>query len=413
MIRVETKAWEKVEIRLQSERSYDNAYTDVVVGVDLEGPEFTRRCYGFWDGGNEWVIRVTATHGGVWKWRSFSEPFDPGLADRDGTFSAQEYTEAEKSENECRRGFLQPSSEGHAFQHADGTPCFLLGDTWWAAGTFRFPWRAKAASPASDGFQDYVTLRKTQGYNCVAIIAALPNWADDGLPALLKAPDGTVIRAAWGQADRDRAKPMHDEDGNVPFIFPGKVPGFVESVPDLDRINPAFFRNLDRKIDYLNANGIIPFIEPARRDIGQVWKKYHKWPDSYARYIQYVWSRYQANNCLLSPIHYDTGDLSIPAPDWNEAANYVIDVYGKPPFGTPVGCNPHWTSLLDFGHTEEARWISFHQAGNGQRGHYSFSQLTDLFASNPPVPVLNGEPQYEGMETLTHPEDRSWCFGEI
>ena len=38
------------------------------------------------------------------------------------------------------RGFLRASANGHAFKHADRTPCFLTGDTWWAAGTHRFPW---------------------------------------------------------------------------------------------------------------------------------------------------------------------------------------------------------------------------------------------------------------------------------
>jgi hypothetical protein len=43
--------WEKVEITLQSQRQYENPYTDVQVWVDLKGPDFDKRCYGFWDGG--------------------------------------------------------------------------------------------------------------------------------------------------------------------------------------------------------------------------------------------------------------------------------------------------------------------------------------------------------------------------
>ena len=206
---------------------------------------------------------------------------------------------------------------------------------------------------------------------------------------------------------------MVDEEGNTPFLFPGKIKGYEQSFPDLDRINPAYFRNMDRKIDYLNAHGFMPFVEVARRDIGQGWKRAHGWPDSYVRYIQYVWSRLQANNCLLSPIHYDSGAQSITAPEWNLAANRVIDLYGAPPFGNPVGCNAHWTSLLDFGHTSQARWLTFHQSGNGQRHHYTYAQITDLFNTNPPVPVLNGEPQYEGMETLSHQPDPNWHWGEV
>jgi len=43
--------WEKVEITLEAERTYPNPYTDAQVWVDLTGPGFQRRCYGFWDGG--------------------------------------------------------------------------------------------------------------------------------------------------------------------------------------------------------------------------------------------------------------------------------------------------------------------------------------------------------------------------
>ncbi len=40
----------------------------------------------------------------------------------------------------------RPTPNGHALQYADGTPCFLLGDTWWATPTFRFPWVEQARS---------------------------------------------------------------------------------------------------------------------------------------------------------------------------------------------------------------------------------------------------------------------------
>ena len=55
------RVWEKVEIVLRAEPhgvgephsvgegEYANPYTDVEVWVDLEGPGFRKRCYGFWD----------------------------------------------------------------------------------------------------------------------------------------------------------------------------------------------------------------------------------------------------------------------------------------------------------------------------------------------------------------------------
>lgn len=42
--------WEKKEIILKSNIQYKNPYVDVEVWVDLVGPEFSKRVYGYWDG---------------------------------------------------------------------------------------------------------------------------------------------------------------------------------------------------------------------------------------------------------------------------------------------------------------------------------------------------------------------------
>ena len=223
-------------------------------------------------------------------------------------------------------GFIKPSANGHAFEYADGTPYLLLGDTWYAAATFRFKWndddRERPIGPEA-GFKDYLRLRKSQGFNSVAIIAAFPNWANDAAPwEILAGPDGNKpdlgVRSAWvdqgeiaNHRPRDQwhAKDMDNEGGRA-FLFPGKVPGYEQVYPDVDRINPEYFKYLDRKIDYLNAQGFIPVIEVARRDMTSCWAKYYDWPESYSRYIEYVWSRYQANNCLYSPVHYDYPEMT-------------------------------------------------------------------------------------------------------
>lgn len=393
------RVWEKVEVTFEAGRDYGNPLRDVTVWVDLEGPGFEKRCFGFWDGGRTFRVRVLATTPGSWSWRSGSDPDDPGLAGRSGSFLATEWSEREKAANPCRRGMILASPDGHAFQHADGTPFFLLGDTWWSVSTFRYPWydddTPRPLGPGV-GFKDLLRLRERQGYNAIALIAAFPAWANDGRPPKLKTTDGTVLRSAWRQPGTQSAKDMHDESGQRPFLFPGKVPGYENIVPDLDRPNPAYFRSLDRKVDFMNSRGFVPFIEVTRRDIGQAWKRYHEWPDSYVRYIQYVWSRYQAHICLFSPIHFDWKGDSIPAGEWNEAANEVIDRYGPPPFGTLAGTNSNPSTLRNFGHVDKARWLSFHQIGN-RRTHDLYPHLTEIFNAAPPVPGLNGEPYYDGM----------------
>jgi hypothetical protein len=401
-----THVWQMFELSFQTQNNYNNHYNDAVMWLDLRNSGANRRCYGFWDGDDVFRVRIVATAPGKWTWTSGSNPPDPGLNGKTGSFTAIPWTDLEKQQNPCRRGFVRPSANKHALEHADGTPFFLVGDTWWSVPTFRYRWyeddEPRPLGPQM-GFKDAVRFRKAQGFNCIAMIAAFPHWANDGKPPQLTMPDGTFVRDAWAQAGTKSAKDMQDENGNRPFFFPGKVSGFENVVPDLDRINPAYFQNMDKKIAYLNSQGFIPFIEPARRDIGQVWKKYHQWPDSYTRYIQYVWSRYQAYNCIFSPIHFDWNARTIPPDEWNVAANKVIDDYGRPPFGTLVTLNSPGSSLRAFGHVDKARWLTMHQVGN-QREHRYYSYLTEMFNATPTVPCLNGEPYYDGYQ-------KKWAIG--
>jgi len=392
--------WEKQEISLRAERNYSNPYLEVDVWVDLEGPGFHQRVYGFWDGGQEFRVRVVAMSPGTWTWVSGSNTGDPGLTGKKGSLTAIAWTEAEKAGNICRRGFIRPTPNGHAFEHADGTPYFMLGDTWWAVPTFRFRWTGDDAShpigPEAT-FKDYVRFRRSQGFNSLAVLAAFPAWANDGKPAnlFMNDADKTPVRSAWGQPGTGSAKDMHNEGGR-PFLFPGRVPGFEDVFPDVDRINPAYFQHLDKKIDYLNSQGFIPFLEAARRDVSIAWKKYYRWPDSYARYIQYVWSRYQANNMFLSPIHFDTPSQSIPAKEYSPAVNMVLARHGPPPFGTLVSTNSSPSSLVNFGNGEDARWLTFHQTGN-QREHEYYWHHTEIFWTKPALPSVSGEPYYAGI----------------
>jgi hypothetical protein len=404
--------WEKVEITLKAQKSYADPYKDVEVWVDLKGPDFQKRCYGFWDGADTFRVRILATCPGQWQWKSSSSQADLGLNGLAGSFTAVDWSETQKQENPCRRGMIKATANGHAFEYADGTPFFLLGDTWWSVPTFRYRWydddKRRPIGPKA-GLKDYVRFRKRQGFNCIAMIASLGNWANDDKPARLKMADGTILRAAWKQAGTQSAKDMHDEDGNRAFLLPGKVPGYEKYFPDVERINPAYFQNMDKKIDYLNSQGFVPFIEASRRDIGQAWKKYYAWPESYTRYVQYVWSRYQANICLFSPIHLDTTGATIQPEEWNAAANRVIDKYGPPPFGTLAGTNSNPSTLRNFGHTDKARWLTFHQIGN-RRTHDLYPYLTEIFNTSPPVPGINGEPYYAGMLDAEGGTDKSALY---
>jgi hypothetical protein len=403
--------WEKQELTFVAANSYKNAYTDVIVWVDLSGPGFNKRVYGFWDGGKTFHVRLVATGIGTWTWKSGSSPEDPGLAGKSGSFTAADWTGAEKAENPLRCGFLRATANGHALEHADGTPFFIIGDTWYAVGANRFRWydddRERPIGPGA-GFKDYVRYRKSQGYNWVNVIAAFPNWMTDGKPWHIVMDDSarTTVRSAWLEFGTGSAKNM-DNEGGRPFVFPGKVPGYENQFPDMDRINPVYFRYLDRKIDYLNANGFVPFIEVSRRDAGLCWYKYYGWPDSYVRFIQYIFSRYQANNTVLSPIHLDIIDETVSPDDYSAAIHVVENKFGPPPFGTLLSANANPSTLENWG---EGSWVTLHQIGN-MREHNNYWYLTEIFNLKNPTPALNGEPYYAGYRDARGPGSANYTRG--
>ncbi len=389
--------WEKQELTFRATSHYRNPYTEVTVWVDLTGPGFSKRVYGFWDGGATFRVRLVPTAPGTWSWKSGSSPVDAGLAGKTGTFQAVPWTEAEQSANPLRHGFIRATANGHALEHADGTPFLAIGDTWYSVGSNRFRWydddRPRPIGPTA-GFKDYVRVRKSQGYNWVNVIAAFPNWKTDdkGWHLVMDDSAHTTVRSAWLEFGTGSAKNM-DNEGGRPFFFPGKVPGYEQYFPDMDRLNPEYFKYVDRKIDYLNANGFVPFIEVSRRDAGLLWSRYHGWPNSYARFIQYIFARYQANNVVLSPIHLDIIDETVSPDDYTAAVRLVLQKYGLP-FEQLLSSNANPSTLENWG---DSSWVTMHQIGN-MREHVNYWYLTEIFRLRDPKPALNGEPYYAGYK---------------
>ncbi|MFL6549850.1 MAG: DUF4038 domain-containing protein [Povalibacter sp.] len=410
----EVHVWETQEITLQAAREYANPYTEVDCWVQLEGPGFKKRVYGFWDGGRTFKIRFVATAPGDWTWRTgSSRTDDTGLNGGAGTFRAIAWDDAEIAQNSNRRGFVHASENGHALRYADGTPFFLVGDTWLAASTWRLPW--KGMQPAADyvpaegiSFEEAVSYRKRQGFNSVSFISAFPNWAADQRGATFANKDGVYLRNAWEKfgswapnakistADgaTTTAKDMHDEAGNRPFeVFEDR-----DGLANFDRINPKYFASLDRKMKYLANEGFVPFLETIRRDNAPSWKAYFDFNASYARFVQYLIARYGAYNLIFSGIHLDwiPKDYSLTADEFNAALTYHLKKYGPLPYGQP------FTTLIDrstykaFGHAEHAPWLTMHTVGNNPRNHAIYASVEELFRLKPAYPAANLEPYYTG-----------------
>ncbi len=412
--RGEAHVWDLQEITLRSAREYANPYAEVVCWIDLTGPGYSRRVYGFWDGDRVFRVRFVATAPGQWRWRAGSNPEDPGLSGR-GSLRAVAWTEAEVLENPNRRGFVRATPNGHALQYADGTPFFLLGDTWLAASTWRLPWKGNPAAadyvPGSGiGFEEAVAHRKRQGFNSISFISAFPNWDADQHGATFANNDGVYLRNAWEKfgfwapdaaittpdGATNTAKDMADEQGQRPFVVFADRAGLA----DFDRLDPAYFRSLDRKLRHLSEQGFAPFLETVRRDNCPAWKAYFDFDRSYSRYVQYLVARYGAYNLIFSGIHLDwiPKQYSLTAEEFNAALTHHWRTYGGLPFGQP------YTTLIDsstyrrFGHGAQAPWLSMHSVGNKPRNNAIYALLEELFRLSPPFPAANLEPYYVGWD---------------
>jgi len=392
--------FEVYEIKLTAANKYENPYTGVTCWVDLQGPGFQQRIYGFWDGGQTFKVRVAATTPGTWKWSSGSDSQeDKGLNNQHGTFVAKEWSEAEKEANPNRRGFIQPTANGHALQYADGTPFFFIGDTWWAASTWRYPLTAKAPDenwnpgPENHSFENMLHYRQKQGFNSVAMIACYPNWHADDYPATYTDEKGVAIRQAWEKFGSSTAKDMHDEKGNIPFELKGEGP-----LADFNRINPAYFRSLDKKMNYLDSIGFVPFLETVRRDHGPSWQAYFDWPGSFTRYIQYIVARYGAFNMIFSPLHLDwiPPKFSLPGEEFSEALTAWYNEYGPLPYAQPVTSLINPATHIIYGTGDEAPWLTMHSVGNNPRNHAVSPLLEEQFRIDPPKPTANLEAYYPG-----------------
>jgi hypothetical protein len=409
--------WEVREIVLHAAKPYANAYKDVDVWVELKGPNFSKRVYGFWDGGDVWRVRVVATGAGKWTWTSGSnQAGDTGLNGKAGAFEAKDWTEAEKNENPTRHGFLRDTPNHRALEYADGTPYFLVGDTWLGALTWRLPLTGSQPDPdysPAPGitFENAVAYIKRQGYNSVSMIAVFPSWASDQYPATYADEKGIFYRNAWEKfgvtvEGKDTAKDMHDEHGYRPFeILPNR-----KGLPNYDAIVPQYFQSIDKKIAYLNAQGMIPMIETTRRDVCEAWKAYFDFNESYGRFVQYMVARYGAYNIILSKIHLDITPQptfkptspatrhipGLPAADFNEALIYHLKKYGPMPFDQPVTSLIDHSTYTSFGHRETAPWITLHSVGNDPRNNSMYEAIETLFRLPNPIPVINLEPYYAG-----------------
>jgi hypothetical protein len=356
-----------MEWSFTSTRSYDNPFADVELDMMVRDPEGTEwRVPAFWAGGQTWRVRYSPAKTGVHTWRSIcNDAANSGLHAQHGTLEAVPY---QGTNALYRHGPIRVAKDLRHFEHADGTPFFWLGDTWWMGLVKRLRW--------PEDFQVLTANRLRKGFSVVQIVAGLY-------------PD----------------MPERDRRGANEAGFP-----YDE---DYSRVNPAYFDMADLRIQYLADHGIAPCIVGCwgyYLPILGLEKMKRHWRCLVAR-----WGAYPVIWCLAGegamPYYLSKdreGDARAQKSGWTEIGRYVrsIDSYRH-----MITIHPSSSARTT---VDDPSVIDFDMLQTGHSDRESIPNtiklITTAYAKTPVMPVINGEVCYEGIQEASRQEVQRFMF---
>jgi hypothetical protein len=339
--------WTVFGTSYESAKAYPNAFTEVEVDVVFQQGQKQWKAPAFWAGDKKWTVRFAPPVQGKYTYRvECTDKANTGLNGKEQTLSVTAY----KGENRLlKHGFVQAVPGKTHFEHADGTPFFWLGDTWWKNLCKRMTW---------DGFQELTADRKAKGFSVVQIVCG--PYPDENFFA-----------------------PSLENEGGQPYL-----------AEDMSVVNPKYFDFADRRLKHLADNGIVPAIVGAwgRGDCNSMEKfgaanlKRH-WRYLIARYGAYpvIW-------ILAGEIPEETKAGKGP---WAEVATYLRSI---DPYRHPLTCHTGQGRKLAQG---DVPVIDFDMVGGNHDEPIAVAPETvaivsSACATKPPMPVLVGETCYEG-----------------
>ncbi len=343
------------------------------VDVIFSGGDGDARVPAFWAGENNFRVRYAPPAPGTYDWEVEAGDAELHGCPRSGELEVIAYG----GDNPLyRHGRLRAAASRRTLEHADGTPFFWLGDTWWAGLSPRLAW--------PDDFRELTADRVAKGFNVVQLAAgAMPGFAG---------PD-----TAW--------HPQKANEGGWPWE------------PAWERLNPAFYDAADRRIEHLVERGIVPCIFATwglyLPQMGVDRVKRH-WRNLVARY-----AAYPVVFCLCGEADYttDLADFDEQRAGWTEVGRYVRELDPFHNVLTVHPCHPESRtviedeSVLDLNMLQTGHW-GFHgpspEAAESGREKLrlaeparvglagSIEALVHALEREPAMPTLNAEPAYEG-----------------
>lgn len=350
---ITTEANCMAELSFASAKTYTDPFNEVTLDAVFTAPDGqTLRVPAFWAGGETWRVRYASPQTGTHRFRTeCNDTSNPGLHGGSGELVVTPYT---RSNPLFRHGPVRVADDRRHFAHADGTPFFWLGDTWWMGLTKRLQW--------PDGFQQLAADRRDKGFTVVQIVAGLY-------------PD----------------MPAFDERGLGDGGFPWEKL--------YTRIRPEYFDAADRRIQHLVEQGMMPCIVGC-------WGYHLPWlgTEKMKQHWRYLIARWGA----LPVVWCASGEQAMPwylsgnkeaetqqlRREWNEV---IRSIRATDPFKRLVTTHPRSNArdevlepaLLDF---------EMQQTGHGTPTEQHAAKALAAWNRPPLMPVISGEARYEALE---------------
>jgi hypothetical protein len=349
--------WEPVEIEFTA--SHDHAWHDfplqVIFSHSDSDTQITLDAY--WDGGRSWKVRFAPSRGGTWTWISRSA--DAGLDNQSGSIDCEAPSAANIADNPNLRGHLTVGPDGRRLAYDDGEPFFWLGDTNWAISSDR-------CGVDNGNFYTYADDRKQKRFNVIQIQFFSRKYYNEG---------GYPFPANHGE-----------NPGNGRF----------------GSLNPAYFQQVDTRIDYLFQQGFVVAGHPtwlSETRIDQTWAQ---------RIFRYLLARYGAYNTVWSLTgeyqfsRNNTYSLRCPR-GWEQLGD---NVRTHNPYDHPITIHPTYggpsyrnkRTFADYsssGEFHDSEWLAINWIQT-----YSFVEdvsesIFKDYQKMPHKPVIMAEPGYE------------------
>ncbi len=359
--------WHKYELVFSSSNSYENPVQDVrSFEIIFTSPTNLKKTInGFWDGGTTWKARFMPGETGTWSFEtSCSDTKNPGLHGQKGTFIC-------KSGNEQKDIYLHGPVINPAgtyyLTHTDGSPFFWLACTAWNG----------ALKSTDEEWDRYLQQRTDNNYSAIQFVTT-----------------------QWRGCEKS-------SEGLVAFEGSGRI-----------RINPDFFKLIDKKTDRINEFGLVAapvILWTLQTGAGRELSPGYYLPDDQAILLaRYIVARYGANHVvwLLGGDGNYTGTYE---QRWKTIGRAVFD--GK--HQGIVAQHPQGRSWIGEIYKDEP-WLniigyqSSHSNAEGTVNWITKGPMSQMWPHMPARPLINLEPNYEEIQTkITDKDVRNACYWSL